>query len=55
LKSAYKEFEKRLGQMKSPRGAKTELIEVAIDSFSDEFTLIDVERSYPGVNHDMVR
>ena len=55
LKSAYKEFEKRLGQMKSPRGAKTELIEVAIDSFSDEFTLIDVERSCPGVSHDMVR
>jgi Fic family protein len=55
LKSAYKEFEKRLGQMKSPRGAKTELIEVAIDSFSDEFTLIDVERFCPGVSHDMVR
>jgi Fic family protein len=55
LKSAYKEFEKRLGQIKSPRGAKTELIEAAIDSFSDEFTLIDVKRSCPGVSHDMVR
>ncbi len=55
LKSAYKEFEERVGQVKSPRGAKTELIESAINSFAAEFTLAAVERACPGVSRDMVR
>lgn len=55
LKSAYKELEDRIGRMKSPRGAKTELIEEAVESFSNEFTLLDVERACPGVSRDMIR
>ncbi|MBI2089043.1 MAG: Fic family protein [Deltaproteobacteria bacterium] len=55
LKSAYKEFEERVGRVKSPRGAKTELIVTAIDRFSGEFTLADIERACPGVSRDMVR
>ena len=55
LKGAYHEFEERVGQIKSPRGAKTELIEAAIQSFSDEFTLSDLERACPSVSRDMVR
>ncbi len=55
LKTAYQEFENRVGQVKSPRGAKTELIESAINSFSGEFTLSDLERACPGVSRDMVR
>lgn len=55
LKEAYKEFEGRVGQVKSPRGAKTELIEVAVDAFSSDFTLADLERACPGVSRDMVR
>ena len=55
LKSAYREFQERVGQVKSPRGAKTELVEAAIGAFVGEFTLADVERACPGVSRDMVR
>lgn len=55
LKSAYREFEERVGQVKSPRGAKTELIESAVAAFSGNFTLSDLERACPGVSRDMVR
>ncbi len=55
LKAAYKEFEERVGQLKSPKGAKTELIIAAIDSFSGEFTLSGLERACPGVSRDMIR
>src|SRR3989344_1079556 len=48
LKSAYQEFESRVGQMKSPRGAKTELIEAAIASFEKEFAISDLEKACPG-------
>jgi len=55
FKSAYKEFEERVGQVKSPRMAKTELVVLAVDRFPGEFTLGDVERACPGVSRDMVR
>lgn len=55
LKTAYKEFEERVGQVKSPRGAKTELIELAVNSFNREFTVSDLERSCPGTSRDMIR
>lgn len=55
LKTAYKEFEARVGQLRSPKGAKTELVRAAIASFSGEFTLSDLERLCPGVSRDMIR
>lgn len=55
LKSACREFEERVGQVKSPRGAKTELIESAVAAFSGNFTLSDLERVCPGISRDMVR
>ncbi len=55
LKTAYNEFEERVGQLRSPKGAKTELIKSAINSFSGEFTLSDLERACPGVSRDMIR
>ncbi|HAK89714.1 MAG: cell filamentation protein Fic [Nitrospirae bacterium GWC2_46_6] len=55
LKTAYKEFEERVGQLKSPKGAKTELIRSAIDSFAGGFSLSDLERACPGVSRDMIR
>jgi Fic family protein len=55
LKASYKEFEERLGQVKSPKGAKTALIESAVKNFTGEFTLNDLERACPGVSRDMVR
>lgn len=55
LKSAYREFEERIGQIKAPRGAKTDLVEVAIKGFSREFSLNDLEKTCPGVSRDMIR
>jgi len=55
LKAAYKEFEERVGQLKSPKGSKTGLIKSAIASSSGEFTLSDLERACPGVSRDMIR
>jgi Fic family protein len=55
LRRAYREFEQRVGKIKSPRGTKTALVEAAIVSFSSEFSLTDVERACPGVSRDMVR
>lgn len=55
IKSAYKEFENRLGQIKSPRGAKTQMIEAAIDKFGESFSLRQIESECPGVSRDMIR
>jgi Fic family protein len=55
LKSACREFEERMGALRSPRGAKTDIIITAIDRFKGQFTLSDLERSSPGVSRDMLR
>lgn len=55
LKMATREFEERLGQITSPRGAKTELIEKAVGDFSAEFSVKDLETACPGVSRDMIR
>jgi len=55
LKTAYREFEERVGQTRGPRGSKTELVEAAIQKFSKPFMVSDLERSCPGVSRDMIR
>jgi len=55
LKSAYKEFEERVGKTTSPKGAKTDLVLDAIRRQSGEFRLADVERACPGVGRDWIR
>jgi len=55
LRRAYREFEDRVGQVKTPRGTKTGLVETAVEAFPGEFTLSDLERACPGVSRDMVR
>ncbi len=55
IKSAYKEFENRLEQIRSPRGAKTQMIEAAIGKFRGSFSLSQLEDACPGVSRDMVR
>jgi Fic family protein len=55
LKSAYKEFEERVGQIASPRGAKAEIVLNAIRSRSGEFRLADIERDCPGVGREWIR
>lgn len=34
LKTAYREFEERLGRIRSPRGAETEMIEAAVPGYA---------------------
>ena len=55
LTQAFKEFEQRVGQIKSPRGAKTELVRHAIETISGEFGITDLEHACPGVSRDMIR
>ena len=55
LKRAYREFEDRAGLSRHPRGAKTALVEAAVNAFTGPFTLAEVERVSPGVSRDMVR
>jgi len=55
LKMAYREFAERVGEVKAPRGAKTDLVLTAINRFMGEFTVSQVEQACPGVSKDMVR
>jgi Fic family protein len=55
LKSAYREFEDRVGDVKVPRGTKTELVLGAIARSGDAVTLAELERSCPGVSREMLR
>jgi len=55
LKAACGEFEQRVGQMKSPRGAKSEIIITTIKKFSGPFHVSDVQRECPGVSLDLIR
>jgi Fic family protein len=52
---AAREFERRVGQTASPRGAKSELVRQAVRSHSGEFRLTDIERACPGVGRDWIR
>lgn len=55
LKSAYREFEERVGKTTSPRGAKTGLITAAISRFAGPFRVSAIQRQCPGVSVDLVR
>jgi Fic family protein len=52
---AYGEFEQRAGQVKAPRGAKTALVEAAIDAQLGLFSVADIQQACPGVSLDMIR
>lgn len=59
MKSAYREFSERVGEMKQPRGAKREQVLAGISRLSARptraFSLAELERECPGVSRDMVR
>ena len=55
VKSAYQEFEERLGKMPQPRGEKTVMIHDAINKYSGAFSVSDILHKCPGVSIDMVR
>jgi hypothetical protein len=41
--------------MTSPKGAKTELIQSAIQTSADPFRVVDIQRQCPGVSIDLIR
>jgi Fic family protein len=55
LKAAYREFEERVGQVASPKGAKTDLVLTAIRQQTGEFRLVDIEHACPGVGREWIR
>ena len=55
LKQACKEFEERVGRMKSPRGAKTDLVMSAVGRSIGNFRIADIQRECPGVSLDLIR
>ncbi|PKN59871.1 MAG: Fic family protein, partial [Deltaproteobacteria bacterium HGW-Deltaproteobacteria-11] len=55
LKSAYREFEERLGSLPQPKGGKTALVQDAVKGFPGDFSVADILRTCPGVGIDMIR
>ena len=52
---AYREFEERVGVVTKVRGAKTALVEQAIERLPSAFSISDLERACPSVSRDMIR
>ncbi len=55
LRTAYKEFEERVGQVKAPRGEKRALVAAAITKSKGPFSVGDLQKASPGVSVDMIR
>lgn len=55
LTQACKEFEQRLGHLKSPRGEKTAAVLAAIDRQTSTFRVADLQAGCPGVGLDLIR
>jgi Fic family protein len=55
LIAAYREFERRAGEISAPRGAKTQMVLEAVRRLPREFRLRELEERSPGVTRDMVR
>jgi len=55
LKTAYREFEERVGQIASPKGAKTELVVSAVQRHFGSFRISDIQKDCPGVSLDLIR
>ena len=55
LKTAYREFEERVGQITSPKGAKTELVMSVIRRHLSPFRISDIQKECPGVSLDLIR
>ena len=55
IRRGYAEFEQCAGNVKAPRGAKTALVEAAIDAQTGLFSVADIRQACPGVSLDMIR
>jgi Fic family protein len=54
LKTAYKEFEDRVGQTAEPRGAKAAMVRAAVMKQAGDFRLSDIEQACPGVGREWI-
>lgn len=52
---AYKEFENRVGNIRTSKGSKTEQIKNAIQRKIGPFAVSDIERECAGISRDMIR
>jgi Fic family protein len=52
---AYREFEERVGAIRTGRGAKTDVVEQAIVRRIGPFSISDIEADSPGVTRDWIR
>jgi Fic family protein len=55
IKTAYREFEQRLGQHQSPKGEKTGLVLQALDRSPGSFSIAMLRNACPHVGVDMIR
>ncbi|MFB0515307.1 MAG: Fic family protein [Candidatus Neomarinimicrobiota bacterium] len=55
IKTAYREFEVRLGQLGTPRGEKTALVLRAIDRAPGPFRIAELQNECPNVSMDLIR
>jgi Fic family protein len=55
LLAAYKEFEDRVGELRTQRGAKTQRILDAVEQLPDGFKTRDVEELCPSVSRSLIR
>lgn len=55
LLQTCKEFEERVGQLKSPRGEKTAAVIAAVERQGPIFRVADVQAGCPGVGVDLIR
>jgi hypothetical protein len=52
---AYREFEERAERQRPKRGAKSDLVEYALQSMISPFGIADVEQLCPSVSRDTIR
>lgn len=52
---AYREFEERVGTIRTARGSKTERIRAAVARRIIPFAISDIESELPGISRDMIR
>jgi len=55
FKTAYKEFEGRVGEIQTPKGSKTESIMTAIEKQLGKFSVADLQKACPATSIDMIR
>lgn len=54
LFGAYREFERRTGELTERRGAKREMIVTVIERLPPHFQVSDIERACPGVSRPTI-